>query len=394
MDIPTGDADSDRECIDRLCAHLADETLGAYARRHGKSRWADKSLPSADHAPLLARIFPHARFICLFRDCADTIASMLEASPFSLSAFSLEKYARMHPENLVLASALLWEEKITQILEFESAYSERCIRIRYEDLVTVPTQILMGLCEFLELEWHEGLVDAERFVARSKRSGRGDYKVWHTSGFTASSIGRGGTLPLYMIPSKLTERLNQLGAQIGYAKLGAGAAFTKPSDLYYGGVMPDGTRVTIEHPESMTGEPNNNDVQDGEWAKRFFGDHVLPRLKSTMENSQARIKLVVREETRPWIIDFEERQIRCSDEPTPCIANTDRKTLLALASGSLNPGVALRQSRIVFRFPSKPDKERGWSEEMTQQVDALMDLLTSQTELFTASVGPDGVRSA
>jgi hypothetical protein len=45
----------------------------------GKEVFSDKSLPNIEHFELLAEAFPRARFICLFRNPMDVVASMLEA---------------------------------------------------------------------------------------------------------------------------------------------------------------------------------------------------------------------------------------------------------------------------------------------------------------------------
>jgi protein-tyrosine sulfotransferase len=58
-----------------------DPMMSSYLRRRGKRRYCDKSLGAAQHAGLLLRIWPDARFICLYRHPMDVIASGIGASP-------------------------------------------------------------------------------------------------------------------------------------------------------------------------------------------------------------------------------------------------------------------------------------------------------------------------
>src|SRR5205085_10749831 len=64
---------------DELIRDFADRTLGAYARRVGKTRWCDKSLTVIDNLDRLPRAFPDAQLICLYRLDTDTIPSALVA---------------------------------------------------------------------------------------------------------------------------------------------------------------------------------------------------------------------------------------------------------------------------------------------------------------------------
>jgi hypothetical protein len=55
--------------------------FAAYAAVQGKPRWGDKSPPYTAHIPLLARLFPQARFVHVIRDGREVAAS-LASQPF------------------------------------------------------------------------------------------------------------------------------------------------------------------------------------------------------------------------------------------------------------------------------------------------------------------------
>src|SRR4051812_7811135 len=81
-----GDAKATQIASDQataLCRDVAQQTLGAYAESRGKTMWVDKSLASVLYADVLAKVYPEGRFICLYRQCPDTVASLNEASVWS-----------------------------------------------------------------------------------------------------------------------------------------------------------------------------------------------------------------------------------------------------------------------------------------------------------------------
>src|ERR1700735_5763140 len=59
-----------------------DLMFGSYLGRRGKNRFCDKSLSSARFADLLLRVYPSAKFICLYRHPMDMIGSGIEACPW------------------------------------------------------------------------------------------------------------------------------------------------------------------------------------------------------------------------------------------------------------------------------------------------------------------------
>lgn len=61
--------------------HTMDLTVGSYLGRRGKQRYCGKSLGTARFADLLMRVYPQARFVCLYRHPMDVIASGIEACP-------------------------------------------------------------------------------------------------------------------------------------------------------------------------------------------------------------------------------------------------------------------------------------------------------------------------
>ncbi len=120
-----------------------------YAHHHGKSRYADKTPNYVLHIPLLAELFPEARFLHLVRDGRDVALSLLEQEWGADS---------------VAAAALYWNRR-TQAgrRAGQTLGPERYREVRYEDLIEEPEAVLRPLCPFLGLSFEpEMLHYAER----------------------------------------------------------------------------------------------------------------------------------------------------------------------------------------------------------------------------------------
>jgi protein-tyrosine sulfotransferase len=99
-----------------------DAVYGRYLARHGKRRWCDKSLDSAQMADLLAHLYLEAQFVCLYRPCVDVVVSAIEASPWGLSGYGFDPYVTNTPGNMVLAAARCWLDTTRAIVEFQEKH--------------------------------------------------------------------------------------------------------------------------------------------------------------------------------------------------------------------------------------------------------------------------------
>src|SRR5438105_11033265 len=160
---------------DELYRLIAARTLGAYARRTGKTRWCDNSLTVVQNLDRTFRAFPDAQFICLYREVTDTIASSLDASAWGFGGYGFEPFVRQSPDNTVSALAAYWAKWVDAELGFEKANRERCHRVLYEDLVTDPASVLSGLFSFLKMPWDETIMEQGGVFGRRKMEWAGDY---------------------------------------------------------------------------------------------------------------------------------------------------------------------------------------------------------------------------
>ncbi|MCU1429550.1 MAG: sulfotransferase, partial [Actinomycetia bacterium] len=124
---------------------------GLYARRHGKARYGDKTPNYVLQLPLLAELFPEARFVHIVRDGRDV----------ALSVTNIDEWG---PKR-VPGAAKYWVQHVGAGRDAGAALGPaRYLDIRYEDLVAEPERVLRSVCEFLDLEFDDAMLTYyERF---------------------------------------------------------------------------------------------------------------------------------------------------------------------------------------------------------------------------------------
>lgn len=224
--------------------------VGSYLARRGKRRYCDKSLGTAQFAPLLARVYPQAQFVCLYRHPMDVIASGAEACPWGLNGYGFDPYIAATPGNAVMALASFWADNARATLTAEERFADRCFRLRYEDLVTDPEAAAAELFEFLGVAPAPGISQA-CFSSERERFGPADHKIWYTSQVSTDSVGRGWSVPMGMIAPQLLEVINEMAGRLGYRAVDGDWGTTEP---------PADLRVpaTAPPPSAGAAEPNKD----------------------------------------------------------------------------------------------------------------------------------------
>lgn len=117
---------------------LVNQICLARSRKLGFSRWADKTPHFSFQVPLIASLFPNAKFIFIYRDGRDVANSLLE---------------RKWGPNNIWAAAKYWGTCCNALIESENIIPKnRLLSIRYENLLEAPEPILQRLLEFLEYQ--------------------------------------------------------------------------------------------------------------------------------------------------------------------------------------------------------------------------------------------------
>jgi hypothetical protein len=147
----------------------------AYAARHGKPRWGDKTPHYVHHVGHLLRLWPRARFVVLVRDGRD-VALSLRRMPFG-------------PNN-AWAAAQWWARGIRAGARAQREHPDAVLTVRYEDLAQRPREEVQRLCSFLGLSYTDDMlaledVDPARIVP--------DQAAWFPTlfnGINTSAVGR------------------------------------------------------------------------------------------------------------------------------------------------------------------------------------------------------------
>lgn len=121
-----------------------------YADRFGKARWGEKTPDYGQIIPQIARTLPEACFVHLIRDGRDVAVS--------------KRHLWFGPGNDIAAQAVDWCHSITRTRAFGEA-TARYIEVRYERLVAKPAEVLRELCEFLDLQYSEAMLEYPRKAA-------------------------------------------------------------------------------------------------------------------------------------------------------------------------------------------------------------------------------------
>jgi hypothetical protein len=107
----------------------------------------DKTPDNVRHFPLLATMFPQAKFIHIVRDARDCAVSAwfhnkrISPEPFSKHFPSFHKFAG--------AFAKAWVLNVGLGAKFAAEQPERCLTIRYEDMSQDPLALFAQVCGFL-----------------------------------------------------------------------------------------------------------------------------------------------------------------------------------------------------------------------------------------------------
>ncbi len=357
-----------------------DRMVGSYLARRDKRRYCDKSLGTARYAELLLRVYPEARFLCLYRHPMDVIASGMEACPWGLNGYGFDPYIAMTPGNAVLALARFWADNAATTLAAEEQFPDRCLRVRYEDLVTDPEGVAAEIFAFLDVVPVPG-ISAACFSAERERFGPADYKIWYTSTISPDSVGRGWSVPAGMIAPPVLATINELAGKLGYLPVDADWGTSAPpadlrvqvvtegredADVSSGAVLDDGLVAGVPPGPRAEAEARKDPRElSGPARSRALGDALraglqrTPRLRTGQkEQHDAESFVAVWIPAAPdakaehWLVDLGKRTVTFTGPAAQ--ENSDWDIVGAadaweqVISGRLNLSVALRRCQLRY----------------------------------------------
>lgn len=127
------DLDNPRKTVENL--------VECYIEKHQPAKcsadvWVDHTPDNFKYHPVLKSLFPEARFIHIVRDGRAICASI--------------KHLDWGPNNAYSASRH-WADRLLQAVTVEVAEGKSLMRVRYEDLVSDPGQLLKEICAFIDI---------------------------------------------------------------------------------------------------------------------------------------------------------------------------------------------------------------------------------------------------
>jgi hypothetical protein len=127
--------------------------FAAYAAKHGKPRWGDKTPAYMRHLTLLERLFPDALFVHLVRDGRDCALSFLRMPDEAATR------TWAHPED-VAGFACQWASELRAARALGSRVgSSHYLEARYEELVADPERVVRDICVFASLDFEPEMLE-------------------------------------------------------------------------------------------------------------------------------------------------------------------------------------------------------------------------------------------
>lgn len=219
-DEPAGlDALTDAACT--AARTFLSDFIGKIASDSGKPVVCVKELETVPMLNFTTRLFPEARYVCLYRHCMDVIASGLEINRWGFRLPDLRRYMARSPDNFVAALARYWLDRTASILRLEEDPRFAAVRVRYEDLVTAPAGTLARVLDHIGVDHCEsqrsGMVAGA--LLRPSRGGAEDPKIRYRSRIDAQSVRRGRAIPAALLDDVLRERINAVLRRLGYCEV-------------------------------------------------------------------------------------------------------------------------------------------------------------------------------
>jgi hypothetical protein len=127
--------------------------FAAYAAKHGKQRWGDKTPLYMQHLPLLERLFPEALYVHLIRDGRDAAVSFL-AMPEGIVTRTWA-----HPRDAA-GFACQWRTEIAAAQALGRRLGpRRYLEARYERLAAEPEATARGICTFIGVSFDQAMIE-------------------------------------------------------------------------------------------------------------------------------------------------------------------------------------------------------------------------------------------
>jgi hypothetical protein len=135
------DLERPRVTIENLIASYARLT---HPEKHGADVWIDHTPDNFKYQAMLKRLFPEARFIHIVRDGRAVCASIMPLDWGPNNAYTASRH---------------WSTRLQEAMAVEVAEGDNCLRVRFEDLLSQPQEVIRRICGFIDLPFDASLLD-------------------------------------------------------------------------------------------------------------------------------------------------------------------------------------------------------------------------------------------
>jgi hypothetical protein len=204
-------------------ARVFGATMGAFAARLHRPRWAEKTPQLELFTAEIRKGFPDAYFVYLVRDPRDVVVST--------SAFR-SAFARRRLTRDVGWVALNWRESVRCAIR-QADSDDRFLVVRYEELVSRPGETVAALCGRLGLDFEPAMLDPDRFTGFAESKARSGFDPPAQIDGTAIGRFRGRLSPRkqWICERLLGRDMERLGYAPDLARLGVGESALLPLEL-------------------------------------------------------------------------------------------------------------------------------------------------------------------
>ena len=127
--------------------------FSAYAAKHGKPRWGDKTPQYMRHLDLIDRLFPDAQYVHLIRDGRDAALAFLDMP----AGVVTKTWA--HPRSAA-GFACEWRTEVRRAQALgRKVGATRYLEVRYEDLVADTEGVIRSICDFAALPFEPAMLE-------------------------------------------------------------------------------------------------------------------------------------------------------------------------------------------------------------------------------------------
>lgn len=132
--------DEPRACVEAILRRYLERNLPEKA---ATPVWVDHTPDNMRYYPVLHTLFPDARFIHIIRD--------------GRAVYQSVRHLNWGPNNAYIGTRF-WASRLEQSLLVEMAEGERCLRVRYEDILRQPAVEIERICAFADLPYSQDML--------------------------------------------------------------------------------------------------------------------------------------------------------------------------------------------------------------------------------------------